>query len=200
MVKIENVECFGWDAMMRANRNPFKSHGHSSPDGDFNLINNLIVSGDDHGKALRLLHISFDGHFPRYIHSEMDTYRIGVEKVSESTVHTLLRDGASLDDFVIESDFGLETVKNFISILDKVRAIVKREPTYYNWGLRTVKQCMPESFIQKRTYDFSGQALRHVYFQRRNHPLEEWHEIISALKEALPPEVWSLITTEEKIC
>jgi hypothetical protein len=48
------------------------------------------------------------------------------------------------------------------------------------------KETLKEGHIQKRIRAFSYQALRNMYFQRRNHRLPAWREVICPWIESLP--------------
>jgi hypothetical protein len=117
---------------------------------DMKLLQKLIRSGDEHGKVTRGIHVWFEVNMPRYIHAELDTYKIGAERLSsESTMHC--------------------ECKNF-----------------NGEELQAAKGEIKESLLQKRIWDMSYQTLRRMYFQRRNHRLPEWKEIICPWIETLP--------------
>jgi hypothetical protein len=55
---------------------------------DLQLLQNLIRSGEEHAKVMRGIEVWFEIDAPRYFHVELDTYRIGAERLSsESTMH-----------------------------------------------------------------------------------------------------------------
>ena len=55
---------------------------------DRELIKTLIKRGDEHAKVLRGVMVWCEINAPRYWHVELDTYRIGCERLSsESTMH-----------------------------------------------------------------------------------------------------------------
>lgn len=57
-------------------------------DKDMKLLSTLIKRGDEHSKAIRGLIVYAEINAPRYFWQEMDTYRIGSERLSsESTMH-----------------------------------------------------------------------------------------------------------------
>lgn len=57
-------------------------------DKDKELIKTLIIRGDEHSKVLRGVMVWCEINAPRYWWVEMDTYRIGAERLSsESTMH-----------------------------------------------------------------------------------------------------------------
>lgn len=52
------------------------------------LISALVKRGDEHAKVLRGVMVWCEVNAPRYFHVELDTYRVGCERLSsESTMH-----------------------------------------------------------------------------------------------------------------
>lgn len=67
---------------------------------DKKLLQTLIKRGDEHSKVLRGVMVWFEVNAPRYWHVEMDTYRIGAERLgSESTMH-IQGQGLSTEELV----------------------------------------------------------------------------------------------------
>lgn len=55
---------------------------------DIELMSTLVRRGDEHSKVLRGIMVWCEINAPRYFHTELDTYRIGCERLgSESTMH-----------------------------------------------------------------------------------------------------------------
>lgn len=55
---------------------------------DIKLLHTLCKRGDEHAKVLRGVMVWCEINAPRYFHQELDTYRIGCERLaSESTMH-----------------------------------------------------------------------------------------------------------------
>jgi hypothetical protein len=55
---------------------------------DINLLSTLVKRGDEHAKVLRGVMVWCEINAPRYWWQEMDTYRVGAERLSsESTMH-----------------------------------------------------------------------------------------------------------------
>ena len=69
-------------------------------EADVKLISALVKRGDEHAKVLRGVTVWCDITAPRYWWQEMDTYRLGAERLSsESTMHIEGR-GLSEDELV----------------------------------------------------------------------------------------------------
>lgn len=67
---------------------------------DKKLLQTLIKRGDEHSKVLRGVMVWFEVNAPRYWLLEMDTYRIGAERLgSESTMH-IQGQGLSTEELV----------------------------------------------------------------------------------------------------
>ena len=61
---------------------------HHIDDRDLKLLSTLVKLGDEHSKAIRGLIVYAEINAPRYWWVEMDTYRVGAERLSsESTMH-----------------------------------------------------------------------------------------------------------------
>ena len=67
---------------------------------DKKLLQTLIKRGDEHSKVLRGVMVWFEVNAPRYYHVELDTYKIGAERLgSESTMH-IQGQGLSTEELV----------------------------------------------------------------------------------------------------
>jgi hypothetical protein len=114
-MKVETIEIFGFASAIKALRLPFKGKTKSDSvfgnkqsnsvvvgpdlsfsstsclrigDRDLKLLQSLIKNGDEHAKVLRGINVICSIVAPRYWWQEMDTYRVGTERLcSESTMH-----------------------------------------------------------------------------------------------------------------
>ena len=126
----------------------YKSSAFIDPK-DLHLMSTLIKRGDEHAKVVRGIMVYAEINAPRYWWQEMDTYRVGTDRLSsESTMH-IQGKGMSEDDLV------------------------------------KMKEELTEGTMQKRVQVFSYQALRRIYFQRKNHRLPHWREFCQWI-ESLP--------------
>lgn len=110
MIEIKTLEIAGMRSVLEALRLPFGKECRSSVYAayEYNESNNLLVTksssiihekdlhllsaltkrGDEHAKVLRGLNVWAEINAPRYYWQEMDTYRIGTERLSsESSMH-----------------------------------------------------------------------------------------------------------------
>ena len=110
MIKIENVDYYGFDAALRGMRNPLNSweKSDSQIDGfgcvniganDFDLMKRLVKSGTDHSKFMRMITVTADITAPLYWWAEMDTYKVGTVRNSCSKMHKLLAKPFEMNDF-----------------------------------------------------------------------------------------------------
>ena len=130
MLKIENVDIFGWDAAIRGLRNPMNSWDKSDMawvndgqewesvpaiDFDFDtgtkriigennlkLMKKLSKAGSDHAKFLRMINVTVDITAPLYWWKEHDTYKVGTVANSCSTMHKIYAKEFTFEDFSME--------------------------------------------------------------------------------------------------
>lgn len=78
---------------------------------DLRLLSTLIRRGDEHAKAIRGLIVYAEINAPLFLWSELDTYRIGTERLSsESTMHTLGKRDVTINDFSVD-----ESIKRMLT-------------------------------------------------------------------------------------
>ena len=130
-----------------------------------------------HNKFLESIVLWVDITAPRYWWQQFDTYRVGVTKQSQSTMHTLLKTPISQDLF--ESKIS----QNIISRLEYLRT----KPDFEQLKLE-----LPEGFLQRRIICTNYKALRNIISQRKQHKIKEWQYFINEIlnnikhKEYLP--------------
>ena len=200
MLKIELIEIAGWRAAIRGARNPMNSWDKSDsiyfPGEDYTycvrlgsnddkLLRNLAYAGPDHGKYLRMIQVYCDITGPLYWYKELDTYRMGVEKNSCSTMHKIHAQPFSMADFSHDklNLLGVNMLKVLVDQLEANRLnYLENHDKRFWWQLI---QLLPSSYNQRRTYMFSYAALRNIYHARKNHKLTEWHDFCRWV-ESLP--------------
>ena len=219
MLKIENFEVLGWEHAIRGMRNPMNSWEKSDSNffddseghvcnicqgrgsmsliemghNDHNLMMNLRNAGTDHRKFMRMITVYLDITGPLYWWKEFDTYRVGVEKNSCSTMHKIHAKEFTLEDFSCEKLY---------DPLGDLRPIVDRLNVYRERYLETkdkndwwqMIQLLPTSYNQKRTVMLNYEVLANIYKSRKNHRLDEWHTLCDWISELPYSE---LITGEE---
>ncbi len=131
-----------------------------------------------------------------------DYLEYDIEMNSCSTMHKIHAKEFELDDFSHDhlTPGSMDNVlKPLITILNSAReAYLKydefnaEDPEGWDEGITCKKdiwwqmiQLLPSSYNQKRTVQLNYQVLKSMYFARRNHKLDEWHEFC-AWCESLP--------------
>lgn len=203
MIKVENVEVFGWEAAIRGMRNPLNSWDKSDSacstflrdsgryiedfigENDLALMKKLANAGADHGKFLRMINVTMDITAPLYWWKEFDTYKVGTVANSCSTMHKIHAKELTLDDFSHEhlNLDSLEFLKRLIHGLNAYRddfIILKNKSDWWQ-----MIQLLPSSYNQKRTVQLNYQVLKHIYPSRKNHKLDEWKTLCEII-ETLP--------------
>jgi hypothetical protein len=132
--------------------------------------NRLSNRDGGHNKFLESIQVWLDIVAPRYWWQQFDTYRVGVTKQSESTMHTLLKKPLTQDSF----EGGINPT--ILEILEGYRR--RRE-----WG--ELKKNLCEAFLQRRVVCCNYKSLRGVILQRSEHRLGEWQILMQALKDGL---------------
>lgn len=119
-----------------------------------------------HNKFLETMCIWLWIRAPRYWWQQFDTYRVGMTKQSESTMHTLMRGPVGRDDFAAEiPETVLRELNDAIGDSD----------------FELAKAILPESFYQIRVVCTNYKSLRNIILQRRNHRLGEWQSFCGAV-------------------
>jgi len=196
-MKIENTEVYGFKTSIRAMRNPLNSHNRIDSyvvpdylyilsdnkknaniecfvlgDADKLLSQQLTKAGDSHSKHLRFITVWTDVIAPRFWWQEFDTYR-HVEKISCSTMHTLMKKPISEQDFEKDNVPAslIEKINTYIGLYQQSNdAEEKRD------YLIACKNILPEGFLQKRTICTNYQTLLNILRQRQNHKLPQWQQ------------------------
>ena len=211
MIKIENIDVYGFEAAIRGARNP-KNSWHLMDSGynngkfeigenDYDLLRRLTIAGPEHRKWNRMVTVTMDITAPLYWWKEYDTYKVGTVANSCSTMHKIQAKKFTLDDFSydhlyeeksgwIEDEDGhkwccaptcLETTVNTLNAYRY--QYNKTKDKKYWWQMI---QLLPTSYNQKRTVHLNYEVLGTIYHQRRHHKLTEWVDFCKVVKEELP--------------
>lgn len=195
MIKIENHEVLGWEHAIRGMRNPMNSwHKRDSVtvfgkttigENDLDLMTRLRNAGTDHRKFMRMLTVYVDITAPLYWWKEFDTYKVGTVANSCSTMHKIHVKEFTLDDFSHEhlNDRSLNCLENLISVMNLSRDYFVSDKNKTDWW--QMIQLLPTSFNQKRTVMLNYEVLANMYHSRKNHKLDEWHDLCHWI-ESLP--------------
>ena len=114
---------------------------------------------------------------------QCDTYRIGVSKQSESTMHTLKEYSITIDDMdfsqgerdSMQGSLLEDTVESYLNIISMAPERIK-------------SKLLPQGFKQRREVLLSYKVLRGIYKQRKGHRLPDWDYFLdSMLKQVQYP-------------
>lgn len=130
-------------------------------------------------KFLESIIVYLDITAPRYWWQEFDTYRVGVTKQSESTMHTLTKRPLQIDDFEFITDEYLVYLNKLIEDYKNADKDTRTEK------LILLKSSLPEGFLQRRIVCTNYKTLQNIVIQRSNHRLPHWKTFISFLLENL---------------
>ena len=89
----------------------------------------------------------------------------------------------TLDDFSYEhlDGYSIDLLEQIIDRLNDNRKHYNETKDKDYWW--QIIQLLPSSYNQKRTVQLNYQVLRNIYFARRNHKLEEWHDFCHMIEE-----------------
>ena len=201
MIKVENVDVYGFDHAIKAMRNPMnswdKSDSEWSPanwcdsiftigDDDIALMQRLYKAGPEHRTYARMIYLWMDITAPLYWWKEMDRYGVGKSQVSTSTMHKIHAKEFEIDDFSHEhmSNIALKSLSLTIETLNTARkfynALDGSEAKQYWWDMI---QLLPSSYNQKRTICMSYEVVFKIIKERTGHKLDEWNQFVEILKD-----------------
>lgn len=190
MIKIENVDVYGWDAAIRGARNPMNSWNKIDSyyefgrfqigEDDYDLLRRLTIAGPEHRKWNRMVTVSMDITAPLYWWKEFDTYKVGTVANSCSTMHKIQAKKFEMSDFSVEHLSSSSLMNVIIFDLNFYRDnFNKTKDKEYWWKMI---QLLPASYNQRRTVHLNYEVLGTMYHQRRHHKLDEWVEFCNTIK------------------
>ena len=162
---------------------------------DLALMKNLVNAGTDHRKFMRMIVVYCDITAPLYWWKEFDTYKVGTVANSCSTMHKIHAKEFTLEDFSYEHltedhNIGgvcmhrfLDALKYTVMELNIARRMFNetKDKRYFDIMI----QLLPTSYNQKRTVMLNYEVLANIYKSRKNHKLDEWHDMCRWI-ESLP--------------
>jgi len=209
MIKVENVDVWGFEHAIRGMRNPMNSWNKSDSKffndydngtrdfilgkNDLDLMKRLYKSGTEHRTYARMIQVSMDITAPLYWWKEMDRYTVGKSQVSCSTMHKIHAKEFAVEDFSTEH---LETVARFdedgemhkpymvlkvvIDCLNACRNSYLQTKNKTDWW--QMIQLLPSSYNQKRTVCMSYETVFKIIRERTGHKLDEWRGFVEILR------------------
>lgn len=199
MIKVENIDVWGFEHAIRGMRNPYDSWNKSDSEfkgftghdvipilrvgkNDLGLMQKLYKGGPEHRKYLRQIMVSMDITAPLYWWKEFDTYKVGTVANSCSTMHTIHKKEFSIDDFSHEhlEGLALNNLQKVVDVLNISRMNYLHGKSKQDWW--QMIQLLPSSYDQKRTVTMNYENVVTMIRQRTGHRLDEWNEFIDILK------------------
>ena len=207
MIKIENIDVYGWEAAIRGARNPMNSWDRMDScynngefeigENDYDLLRRLTIAGPEHRKWNRMVTVTMDITAPLYWWKEYDTYKVGTVANSCSTMHKIQAKEFELNDFSHEHLLkgGLLHLYETIELLNEARDIFNNFDYFkpeleeaYSFEITKkdiwwqMIQLLPTNYNQKRTVHLNYEVLGTIYHQRKHHKLDEWHVFCDTIK------------------
>lgn len=186
MIKLERTSVMNMENAIRGARNPMNSWNRfdSSYDekgsfvlgeNDLSLAIRLCKAGTDHRKFVRQIFVSVDVTAPMYWWKEYDTYKVSTVANSTSTMHKIHSKPFELSDFSTDhmNSDGIEAMEKVIITLEDLRLKYLETNDKECWY--TMIQLLPSSYNQMRTCTLNYENLFGIYFSRKAHKLDEWH-------------------------
>lgn len=206
MIKVENIDFWGFEHAIRGMRNPMNSWEKSDSikcytngncpgicknndcgwcigKNDLDLMRKLYKAGTEHRKYLRQIFVSMDITAPLYWWKEMDQYRINVTTNSCSTMHKIHAKPFRFDDFSHEFLIAPseQVMIKLIEMLNCCRDEYTKTKNKNYWY--QMIQLLPSSYNQKRTITMTYENVVTIIKQRSGHKLTEWEDFCRILKE-----------------
>jgi len=196
MILLERTSVMNIENAVRGARNPMNSWARSDSSyddrgnyilgpNDLDLARRLRKAGSDHRKFIRQIFVSVDITAPLYWWKEYDTYKVATVANSTSTMHKIHSKPFSMDDFSHDhmSEDALAFMRTTVDKLEEIRLRYMEHKSKDDWY--DLIQLLPSSYHQMRTCTFNYETLVNIYYARKSHKLEEWHEMCRWI-ESLP--------------
>ena len=230
MIKIENVQICGWEPTIRGMRNPLNSWAKSNSHWDYtfpsneeenkkvvdkkwdncywigsndkDLMERLAKGGPCHAKYRRFITVYLDIVAPLYWWKEFETYKVGTDSNSCSTMHKIADKEFTLDDFSHEhlEEASERQLHSVILLMNYWRTVylnggmvdgLTEDGCPIVWDKKDKRawwqmvQLLPSSYNQRRTIKLNYETLYRIYHDRKGHKLDEWNEFCKWI-ESLP--------------
>ena len=209
MLKVENVDVWGFEHAIRGMRNPMNSWDKSDSrydefigfyeehldagktykigENDLELMQKLYNAGHPHRKYLRQIMVSMDITAPLYWWKEFDTYKVGTTANSCSTMHSIHKKEFGPDDFSCEYLDNFDEAMFYEWFIDTVGKLNVARKLYLDTGDKIywwqMIQLLPSSYNQKRTVTMNYENVFNILQYRQGHKLDEWNEFCEKLKD-----------------
>jgi len=135
---------------------------------------NLAPHDGGHNKFLEHIDVWVKVKAPRNWWSQADTYRM-TSKLSGSTMHNVHKRKFT------QADFNSRLIDRWIEDLNALLDIYNK--TKSNEDLETLKDHLPEGYLQERVWKLNYRNIRDILINRSNHRLPSWRLFCEFLRE-----------------
>ena len=190
------LHCAGYEQavlgmMLSYGKTSFDDFTATDEDRD-RVATKLAPMDGGHNKFLEQIQYWILIQAPLFWWKQADTYRVGISKSSESTMHKSWKNGLTQEMF--ETPIFQDTLNNLNKFVDEYNADkTTTERKAYLQDL--IIGNLPDAYLQTRLLNVNAKCLRNMYFQRRDHKLKQWRDFCAWIKE-LP--YGDLITAERE--
>ena len=190
------LHCAGYEQavlgmMLSYGKTSFDDFTATDEDRD-RVATKLAPMDGGHNKFLEQIQYWILIQAPLFWWKQADTYRVGISKSSESTMHKSWKNGLTQEMF--ETPIFQDTLNNLNKFIDEYNADkTTTERKAYLQDL--IIGNLPDAYLQTRLVNVNAKCLRNMYFQRRDHKLKQWRDFCAWIKE-LP--YGELITATQK--
>lgn len=206
MIKVENIETWGFEHAIRGMRNPMNSWEKSDSEwriytpeypelseaeyiigkNDLDLMRRLYKAGSEHRKYLRQIFVSMDVVCNHVFWAEFDTYKVGVTRNSCSKMHRIHVNGFSASDFSHEGidevgGIAQEHFEETVKVLEHLRNAFNNTHEKKYW--RAMIELLPMGYNLKATITMNYENVMNIINQRIGHKLDEWNEFVGILRK-----------------
>lgn len=150
---------------------------------DLKLMKKLVLRGTDEAKFARAIHVQANIKAPLSWWKQFDTYKVGTVRLSDSTMHNILKDPITLESFAAESiidhPMKLALAGSATSRTIFMFIIQTLEMLRINWWR------MKNTIIDKEYLDTYGQEAFDEAVKKRKEGMDTcWRQIIDMLPDS----------------
>ena len=183
-MRYELIECHGYKTsvlgmMLSYGKTSYDNFEATTEDID-RLAAKLAPMDGGHNKFLEQIQYWILIQAPLFWWKQFDTYRVGVSKSSESTMHKSWKNGLTHDMF--ETPIFQDTLNNINKFITEYN-----QDTTSTARKAYLQECiisnLPDGYLQTRLVNINAKSLRNMYFQRKDHKLSQWREFCTWIKE-----------------
>ena len=191
------LQCAGYEQavlgmMLSYGKTSFDDFTATDEDRD-RVATKLAPMDGGHNKFLEQIQYWILVKAPLFWWKQADTYRVGISKSSESTMHKSWKNGLTQEMFeypVFQST--LDALNDAIREYGSPIVTADRK----QFLEKVIVNNLPDGYLQTRLLNVNAKCLRNMYFQRREHKLKQWRDFCAWIKTELP--YGELITATQK--